>query len=321
MQVLPTVLISALGAVLISPAFHSQQASGPLVPDLPPTLTAANWTPDFLPYRITVAGASSSYMGMDLQTLMMMSMGGGAQIAPRFMADASSRWTRGDKETINGQTYLVTYKPELPSFLLTMSKPSLSGGSVLLELDLIRTDSVIEIQPTVGLTKDVFLTDAKEAGVTFADNPTPAMMAAASTSSDKARTLSNIKQVDLATIMYENDYDDLMPLAQSTAQVQNEIRPYLKSEESWKTLNPNGGRFLFNTNLSSVNESAIAEPARTPLFFEQNAWPDGKRAVAYVDGHAKMEDEATWQSLQPLLHTKFPKGQPRAPTKGKGRGK
>jgi hypothetical protein len=235
------------------------------------------------------------------------------------MADASSRWTRGDKTTINGQTFLVTYKPEMPGFLMTMRSPSLTGGSVILELDLIKTDAIIEIQPSVGLTKESFLSDAKEAGMTFADNPTPAMMAVANSGDAQATTLSNIKQLALGTIMYENDYDDLMPLAQSTAQVANEIRPYIKTEGVWKTMNPNGGRILFNTNLSAVNSQSIAEPARTPMFFEQNAWPDGRRAVAYVDGHAKLEDEVTWQSLQALLHMRFPQAPPPAPVKPKGR--
>lgn len=320
MQVLPTVLISALAAALIAPALQqTQPMTGPLLPDIPPTLTAANWTPDYQPYKITVAGGSSTYMGMDIQTLIMMSGFGASGSAPRFLGDASARWTRGEKTTINGQTFLVCYKAEMPGFLLTMRSPSLSGGTVVLELDLVKSDAIVEIQPSLGLNKDSFLEDAKDAGLTFADYPTPAILQQsaqisnaradrAKQSVDQAATLSNIKQLALGTLIYENDYDDLMPLAQSTAQVAKEIEPYIKTETVWKTLNPNGGRILFNTNLSAVNSSSIPDPAKTPMFFEQNAWPDGRRAVAYTDGHAKLEDQVAWQALQPLLHTKFPRG-------------
>jgi hypothetical protein len=110
------------------------------------------------------------------------------------------------------------------------------------------------------------------------------------------RTLSNAKQVAVGMMLYSNDYDDLFPHAQSTAQAQEEVYPYLKNASLWKSDNPNGGRLLYNTTLSGVSQTQLPFPAETLLIWDEMPWPDGRRVVAYADGHAKIVTADEWNS-------------------------
>jgi hypothetical protein len=313
----------ALGSVLRTPL-----AQDPLLgAGVAETLTAANWTPDYRPYRLAIQGASSgNIMGLDFSSLMMMSMmgggGGGAQ-PPQFLTDISSVWTKGEKVCIGGQSFLVGYKANVPNMMSMISHAGSGPKKLIMVLDLIRPDMITEIQPVVGLTKEAFLNEGEVAGLAFADSPDASVGSSpvvqeAETREKATATLSNIKQDALALIMYMNDYDDVLPKGNSTAQIEDAAMPYLKTKNTWQTLNPNGGRILFNMALSGVNESAIDMPAEVPLLFEEVAWPDGRRAVAYTDGHAKLEDQQTWALKQKYLHMKFKKLAHAKPAKAKG---
>jgi prepilin-type processing-associated H-X9-DG protein len=123
----------------------------------------------------------------------------------------------------------------------------------------------------------------------------------------RTQTLSNVKQVALACIIYANDYDDVLPNGASTAQVQKLTEPYIKNLNLWKTLNPAGGRLLFNTKLSGVNMQSLDSIATTPMLYETKPWSDGRRVVGYADGHVKAEGADRWPAIETMLKKKFPK--------------
>ncbi len=103
-----------------------------------------------------------------------------------------------------------------------------------------------------------------------------------------ASTISNAKQVALATIMYAADWNDRYPLGMSSGRkFQRAVNPYVKNSSVFRSLNPAGGMIGPNPNLVAVPTAGIIDPAATPLVFETYDWPDGKRVVAYTDGHAK----------------------------------
>ena len=52
-------------------------------------------------------------------------------------------------------------------------------------------------------------------------------------------------------------------------------------------MNPAGGVFEPNPRLSGVPAAGVMDPINTALVFETYDWPDGKRVVAFADGHAK----------------------------------
>lgn len=105
--------------------------------------------------------------------------------------------------------------------------------------------------------------------------------------------LSNVKQAATATMIYGGDTDDIFPKADSSAKFYEAILPYIKNR-SIVAPSPEAGRLLYNTHLSGVNRATIELPAETLLLWEERAWPDGKRAVAFTDGHAKRLDAAEW---------------------------
>lgn len=106
---------------------------------------------------------------------------------------------------------------------------------------------------------------------------------------ERTVALSNAKQIALATIMYANDYDNVLPYVQQTASAVEVLQPYIRNKESFNSPTK-GGRFLFNMNLAGVLTSDIQNPALTPLWIE--VLPDAKMsvAVAFSDGHAKLID-------------------------------
>ncbi|RYG45787.1 hypothetical protein EON79_11760 [bacterium] len=107
-------------------------------------------------------------------------------------------------------------------------------------------------------------------------------------------SLSKLKQVAVGALLYAGDWDDVFPKADSTAKAAAAIMPYVKSQSVFSTNNPAGKRILFNTSLSGISSDTIERPAETLLFWEEFSWSDGKRAVAYADGHAKRLTEEEW---------------------------
>ena len=127
--------------------------------------------------------------------------------------------------------------------------------------------------------------------------------------------LSNAKQIALAGLMYSNDFDDQFPYVESTNQFRKLTMPYTKNDSVWKDDNPNGGGFRFAMNIAGVAATAIDSPAEAPMIYESNAWPDGKRVVAFTDGHAKRVGQQEWALIEPRLKTKYPRTAKR-PIKG-----
>jgi prepilin-type processing-associated H-X9-DG protein len=121
------------------------------------------------------------------------------------------------------------------------------------------------------------------------------------------QTLLNVKQVALSCVLYASDYDDVFPNGTSTAQTQKLTAPYIKNLNLWKTLNPAGGRVLYNTMLAGVHMQSLDSIATTPMLYETNSWRDGRRVVGYADGHVKAEGADRWPEIEKMLKKKFPK--------------
>ena len=130
----------------------------------------------------------------------------------------------------------------------------------------------------------------------------------------KAVSLSNVKQLCLGIIMYENDYDDYVPYVKSVKTLKSVVAPYLKTDKLWDDPNPAGGQYLFNMCLGGVIQAEVPQPATTPLIYESKPWSDGHRAVGFFDGHAKFVTEEVWKTYADnlKLHLKK-KGKPITP--------
>ena len=58
-----------------------------------------------------------------------------------------------------------------------------------------------------------------------------------------------------------------------------------------------GNPYLYNTKLGGKALGAFDDPKEVVLFYEQTPTEDGKRIVAFLDGHVEMVSEVHWMEL------------------------
>jgi hypothetical protein len=193
-------------------------------------------------------------------------------------------YTAGETITNEGVEYLVAYVPNLFHVARGMGTGTPKIAEVPLDLTYIRKDKILSFGPRTDLDAGSLLTPKSPTDPVEVD-------------SAQTRTSSNMKQVALSIMMYSQDYDNLFPATSSTADTQEVTFPYLKNAEVWKTYNPAGGRVLFNNKVAGASTNAIPLPAETVLLFEERVWADGRRAVAFTDGHVKFVPDAEFLAL------------------------
>ncbi len=232
---------------------------------------------------------------------------GEQEVLTQLLALRSLFWTRGDHMTVDGVDFLVTYRSEFS--LADLMKASSESGlkkPLALGLVLLRSSEIASITPRPDITQTQLVDLASRAAGLLDE------------ASDKAKAtaaLSNAKQIALALLMIAADHDDVLPYAQDTNTMVSLTTPYTKNPAVWETKNPKGGRFLFNMSLAGVALTQVQSPTETPMVFESEAWKDGRRVVAYVDGHARFVTDAEWAKLQPNLKLKLKRhGKPLPPS-------
>jgi hypothetical protein len=177
-----------------------------------------------------------------------MNVGGGAEgDVQRGAIRALAVFTSGQIVTVDGVRYYLTYRP-------------LIGPD--LHISLIKVETVSSITPIAA--------------------PTAREQAA----SERTLSISRLKQCGLATLMYCNDYDDRFPSGQSTAQVADQLYPYVKNRTVFQSPVP-GGQFHFNMNLSGHLSTEVSQPATTPIWKEDLPDKSAPFGVGYADGHVK----------------------------------
>lgn len=277
-----------------------------------------------LKIKLSGSGGEGAFGGSSL--MMMSMMGGGNQNSAGGMMLLGMLtdlyWSKGDALTLSGHEYLVTYKLEmgLRKDVDLGGMSEVSPVAARLRLALVRSDMITSISPDpdndiasvrklldeAKIPYDKALVPMDSNGATEAAILMP-VFAQAKGAAKQTATLSNSKQLALGMMMYASDCDDVMPWAQGIKAVKFATRPYLKNDDLWKSLNPAGGEFRFNMSLGGVSLTDVEDPSETILYYEEKAWPDGRRAVAFADGHAKFVGEEEWKRLQPTLKLKVKK--------------
>lgn len=123
--------------------------------------------------------------------------------------------------------------------------------------------------------------------------------------SEQTEALIRIKQAGLATIMYSQDFDDVLPYPQSTAVVKVALAPYAKNQNTFESPTK-GGEFRYNLNVGGALLSKVEKPAEVPLWSE-HVPPKSNPVVAYVDGHAKTVLPDKMKDLAAALAKKHPR--------------
>ena len=115
-------------------------------------------------------------------------------------------------------------------------------------------------------------------------------------SAKRTATLSFLKEIGVALPIYVEDHDDRLPLDMSSSSgVRNYLTPYVKRENPFRSLNPNSPEFLGNGSLASRVFMKVGKPESNLVFFDSAPWPDPKRAVSFLDSHAKFLKEPAFQ--------------------------
>lgn len=271
----------------------------------PGSLKAADLPESYKACRIRVAGSGSAGGGLfDAMGGIMMgvmgafgSMGGDSpsqSAPPPFLAYVDVSWTNGSIVQMAGSEFLVTYAMDLGlADMAAMSDQKGAPSFPDLKLTLVKIAAINSFQPLPNLTKEGFVK---------AMSTPPAETVAAHS---KSQTQSNLKQLALATMMYASDYDDVLPWPQSSRGAVSVIYPYIKSLEIVKSPNPEGAEYYrFNANIggaSTIQES----PAAVPMWYEAKPWPDGSRAVAFLDGHVEMVPAQDWPRIEKALSQRY----------------
>ena len=101
-------------------------------------------------------------------------------------------------------------------------------------------------------------------------------------------SLSNAKQLALATMMYVQDYDERFPSGKTMAEIKPKLMPYLKNKAVF--VDPTSGKdFVYNAGLSKLSQILLKDPRNSVLFYSPTVHTDGMFTVAYAEGHAKRE--------------------------------
>lgn len=213
----------------------------------------------------------------------------------RVLTYVSVVWSKGDEIAYGGQIYLVGYSVDTDS-MRGFYAPNGAGRSTLPQLvwhrSFFNENNIAEIAPEPNLS----VTGLQQLLVT----PRPA---------PKAMALSSVKELVLAELMYSSDDNDRFPSANSSAELNSKIQPYLKNASLAKSLNPNGGRILFNLKLGGVVQSDIPNPPEIIAVYDENPWPSGEYLAGYADGHAAFVNRDTFLlQLKNSLGIRLPHG-------------
>lgn len=115
------------------------------------------------------------------------------------------------------------------------------------------------------------------------------VLASARVAAKRSLGLTNMKQIDLAALLYANDNDDCLPPDMSSARA---FRPYLaayaRNPEIFASVNPVGGEILGNAKLSGKSTRKLSDPETTLLAYDEKPWFSDRGIVGFADGHAQV---------------------------------
>ncbi len=234
--------------------------------------------------------------------------------------DTGPFYSRGQTVSESGHRYLVTLRahPRAPELAKLMNRSSSSVPPVETILDAVmpraRREDALDLAlidiGTISSIQDSGPFDLERA-TTERSTPggTAPIMAAIlfpvfAQARQKARetsSLSNLKQIGLATAMYAQDHDEALPPLNSVAAARKALMPYVKVQEVF--VQPGTGEsYHVNPAASGKRTDRLADPSHFILMYEAAPAADGSRGVLFADGHAGRVTAAEWARLKLRSH-------------------
>ncbi len=230
-------------------------------------------------------------------------------------------FTRGETVSAAGKTFLIAYRTrrvamDLMSLLandrggapptfeqvldMVAPKPTRETPLERVVLDLHSVSRLEEIAP-FDLAKATEERPALETGPVMTAAILFPVFAQARLRAREVSSLSNLKQIGLATLMYQQDHDENFPPMKDLATVRSALHPYTKNNDIF--VDPLSGLpYHANAYASRRSAATIESPAEFVLFYEATPAPDGTRAVVFADGHARRVPGPEWSRLKRLSH-------------------
>ncbi len=212
-----------------------------------------------------------------------------------FSITSNPYFTRGQTETVGGETFLVAYH-----YLPPMSPAASGDASGGLGLPPVQTPETVLMLSLINVRQISSLE-----GIQAVSAITQAEVQQAQNAAYDAKSQSNLKQIGLAMLQYELGNDENLPPMQSAAATEKAIYPFVKSEAVFRqpqTHEP----YQPNTSLSGRSLASFNNPSTMVLYYEASPAPDGTRGVLFFDGHAKRFPEAEWPALKAASHVPNP---------------
>lgn len=102
----------------------------------------------------------------------------------------------------------------------------------------------------------------------------------------RVETFERIKNQTVALQMYEQDYDETLPVMHSYQEYKTALLPYVRSSRAF--VNPyTGGPFKINYTVSGLSFASFADPAGTEVIRSSKLPPYGHFIIGYLDGHVR----------------------------------
>lgn len=188
-------------------------------------------------------------------------------------------WSKGKQINIEGDAFLVTYRLDIDWEAALTQPRAAASDKILLDLRLIRLSEVSAI---------AFAETMKARSIRDLSSQSPKAQEAVR----KTMSMSNLKQLGIATILYAGDAEDILPLVHSTKAMQELLLPYTKSRDIFVSPYDDKSPYLYNVRLRNRSLSSFDAPNTVPTWYESRPIGDPPtRGVAFVDGSARRVPE------------------------------
>jgi prepilin-type processing-associated H-X9-DG protein len=117
-----------------------------------------------------------------------------------------------------------------------------------------------------------------------------------------ALSVSNLKMIGIALMMYADDYNNILPDLSDAQNMKKAVAAYVSTDKS-KTekhfVHPRTGKpYQPNSSLSYKELKGPNASADIAVVYEDALPEDGTRAVLFGDGHVERVDNARWLELK-----------------------
>jgi len=216
-----------------------------------------------------------------MESLMAMRAGGAPSTGPAY-------FTRGLTVTLGTETFLVAYRQESKPFDFRqaimhndeeeMPHPDPLTADTILQLSLLNLrniGNILDVSP-FDLEHEV------AAGKALQDELL------------RNKSANQLRQITIGMLSFAQDNDEILPVMND---LQQAIEASNLDEKVWK--HPVTGEFYqVNTGIGGKALGDFEDPSEAVLCFEVTPWPDGKRYIAFLDGHVELMPEAEWAAVK-----------------------